>query len=140
MKPNPKLSRGEANAWQRGWEACQSGYLPGWTKQEARERWESLSPARRKEILRKQEEYERSGGYYTRIPKLEENPRRRRRRLSKHCQQIVSRTAAQEIRSGYPRAQAVAIGYSKARAAGCRVPAPRRLQDNPTAFWGKFLG
>ena len=70
---------------------------------------------------------------------MQQNPRRRRK-LSKHCQQIVSRTAAEEIRAGYPRAQAVAIGYSKARKAGCKVPPPPRLEENPVTFWGKFLG
>lgn len=59
---------------------------------------------------------------------MQQNPRRK---LSRRCQQIVSRTAAQEIRAGYPRAQAVAIGYSKARKAGCKVPpAPMRLLEN----------
>lgn len=77
------------------------------------------------------------------MPKLQENRRRRgRRKLSRHCQQIVSRVAASEQRKGVPQAQAVAIGYSKARRAGCRVPPPpgRRLEENPVSFWGKFLG
>lgn len=73
-------------------------------------------------------------------PMLEENARRRRK-LTRRCQGIVSRTAASEQRKGVPQAQAVAIGYSKARRAGCKVPPPpRRLADNPVAFWGKFLG
>jgi len=68
--------------------------------------------------------------------KMQANPRRK---LSKKCQGIVSRTAASEQRKGVPQNQAVAIGYSKARRAGCRVPSPRReLADNPGSFWGKY--
>jgi uncharacterized protein DUF6496 len=70
------------------------------------------------------------------MSKLEANPRRR---LSKKCQGIVSRVAASEQRKGVPMKQAVAIGYSKARKAGCRVPPPpRRLLENPGQFWGKY--
>lgn len=73
-----------------------------------------------------------------------QNPRRRRRRrrpTTTSCRRIASSAISEERRKGAPPKQAVAIGLSKARRAGCPVPpAPRRLEDNPTAFWGKFLG
>ncbi len=60
------------------------------------------------------------GGARARANEPLENP------MSKRCRAIISRTAAEEIRAGYPQDQAVAIGYSKARRAGCRIPARRR--------------
>lgn len=46
--------------------------------------------------------------------------------MSDRCRSIISRTTAEERRAGYPEKQAVAIGYSKARRAGCRIPKRRR--------------
>jgi hypothetical protein len=85
-------------------------------------------------LFNRREEAERYANEITE-KKMQQNPHRR---LSKRCQRIVSRTAAQEIRAGYPQKQAVAIGYSKARKAGCRVPPPRRLEENPVLFWNRF--
>ena len=46
---------------------------------------------------------------------------------SKAAQKYISKTVREEIASGYPRKQAVAIAYSRARAEGYKVPA-RKLR------------
>lgn len=65
---------------------------------------------------------------------MAKNPRRRRRTKAS-CRALVSRVISKEVRAGTPQDQAVAIGLSKARRAGCRVPPPPRDNPCPSSGW-----
>lgn len=72
---------------------------------------------------------------------MAKNPRRRRRTKAS-CRALVTRVVSKEMRAGTPQDQAVAIGLSKARRAGCRVPP--RPRDNPCLpcawVWPRVFG
>jgi len=102
--------------------------------------WPGRGPVAQQQVLGRYNSLNEAEAYADKISgrELAANPRRKHPSKGS-CRRITSSAISKERRAGVPPKQAVAIGLSKARRAGCPVPpGPRRMADNPTAFWGKY--
>jgi hypothetical protein len=52
-----------------------------------------------------------------------------KKKLSSKAQAYISKAVADEVASGYPLKQAVAIAYSRARKAGYKIPTKRKIKE-----------